>query len=229
MDPLVGKVFEGRYRLTALIGEGRSSTVYAAEETAANRQVALRLLHFQADGARYVTLRHENIIPTYAAGRTFDGLAYLVSERVRAPRLHHLLASHGAFPWQRSIEILIQLCNVQHATEGHGLAAPLTTEKIYLESFDVVRADYAPRMPPPMEPYETQSAVQNIGVLAHEMLSNELPPYLPPEHVGDPRLELPAELEPLVISCLRDRFARVSAVRDALLAIRAKVRPAAAT
>lgn len=229
MDPLVGKVLEGRYRFTRLIGEGRSSTVYEAEELATDRHVALRLLHFQAAWEPYLGLRHENIIPTYAAGQTADGLVFLASELVRAPRLHHVIASNGALPWQRSLEILIQLCNALHAANAHDIAVALSPEKIYLEPFDVVRVDVGPHMPgQTMGPYG-RSDVYDIGVLAHEMLANELPPELAPPFVGDPRLEVPAELEPVVISCLRERLADVSAVRDGLLAIRAAVRTASAT
>lgn len=230
MDPLVGKVFEERYRITALLGEGRSSTVYAAEELAARRQVALRLLHFQAPCEPYVALRHENVITTYAAGQTAHGLVFLASELVRAPRLHHLIATTSAVPWQRSLEILIQLCNVLHVAQAHGIAEPLSPEKIYLEPFDVVRVAISPHMPgQTMGPYGVRGSVYNIGVLAHEMIANELPPELPPSFAGDPLLELPAELEPLVVRCLREQYADVSAVRDELLAVRAAIKPAAAT
>lgn len=226
MDPLVGKVFEGRYRLTALIGEGRSSTVYEADEIAANRRVALRLLHFQTSVERHLALRHENIITTFAAGQTADGLVYLASELVRAPRLHRVLATAGAIPWQRALEVVVQLCNALSAAHAHGFSEPVTPEKIYLEPFDVVRVDISPRLPgQAMTPYGERSAVYNIGVLAHEMLTGELPPDVWDENAP----KLPAELEAVVVSCLREELADVSAVRDALLAIRAAIRPAAAT
>ncbi len=226
MDPLVGKVFEGRYRITALIGEGRSSTVYAADEIAANRKVALRLLHFQTPVEPYVALRHDNIITTYAGGQTADGLVFLARELVRAPRLHHILAQLGALSWQRSLETVVQLCNALYAATSHGMPATLTPEKIYLEPFDVVRVDISPHMPGlTMRPYDERSDVYNIGVLAHEMLTGEIPPAI----LAEKRPELPAELEAIVIDCLRQRLANVSAVRDALLAVRAAIRPAAAT
>ncbi len=226
MDPLVGKVFEGRYRLTALIGEGRSSTVYAAEETAANRHVALRLLHFQTPVERYLTLRHETLITTYAAGQTAEGLVFLASELVRAPRLHQILATHGALPWQRSLEIVVQLCNALHDVTAAGISDPLTPEKIFLEPFDVVRVAVSPHMPDqPLTPYGERRAVYNVGVLAHELLTGELPP----KPGDDPPPKLPAELEAVVVDCLHERLATVSDVRDALLAVRAAIRPAAAT
>lgn len=227
MDPLVGKVFEDRYRITALLGEGRSSTVYAADELAVNRHVALRLLHFQTPVERYLALRHDSLIATYAAGQTAEGLVFLASELVRAPRLHQILATHGALPWQRSLEIVVQLCNALHATNAAGISDALTPEKIHLEPFDVVRVAVSPHMPDqPLTPYGERRAVYNIGVLAHEMLTGELPPRPWDE---PPLPVLPAELEAVVVACLHEEIATVSAVRDALLAVRAAVRPAAAT
>ncbi|MBA3458215.1 MAG: serine/threonine protein kinase [Deltaproteobacteria bacterium] len=269
MDPLVGKVFERRYRITALIGDGHSSTVYEAEDLAASRKVALRLLHVQAECKRHVALRHENIITTYAAGQSHDGLMYMASELVRAPRLHQILRTSGAMPWPRSLEIAVQLCNALHAARAHGIVGPLTPEKIYVEPFDLVRVDFSPRMPfhaidpdrsfqgqafgpfeymsPELQvgkPHDARSEVYSIGVLLYETLTCELPFIDDPHPVrrvlaqsekraSPPSLvrPLPAELDAVVLSCLvhqpQTRPADVIAVRDALLAIRAAIRPAA--
>ena len=237
MDPLVGKVFDGRSRLTALIGEGRSSTVYVADELAANRPVALRLLHFQTPVESYLTLRHENVIPAYAGGQTAEGLVFLASELVRAPRLHQILATAGALPWQRSLEILVQVCNAIEAANAHGIHGRLTPEKIFIEPFDVVRVALSPRLPSgdqPARTHDVRTQVLELGELAYEMLTGELPEQNGIHPSPPSRLRpLPAQLNAVVVGCLHIidelRHADISVVRDALLAVRASIKPAAAT
>ncbi len=95
----VGQILGGRYRITALIGEGRSGVVYQAEHAMMHKRVALKLLHASlADDAKAVArfrreaeaasqLDHPNLVAAKDFGRTEDGAFFLVMDYVEGRSL----------------------------------------------------------------------------------------------------------------------------------------------
>src|SRR5688500_16839710 len=51
-DPLIGRVLEGRYRITRRIASGGMGLIYLAEQRGLDREVAVKVLNLEAEGAR---------------------------------------------------------------------------------------------------------------------------------------------------------------------------------
>ncbi len=92
-DPLLGRVFAGRYRLTGRLGAGGMGLVYAAHDTQLGRDVAVKVLDdlFAGDPARIERFRREArglaalVDPHIVAVHDFDLTAqppFLVMDRI---------------------------------------------------------------------------------------------------------------------------------------------------
>jgi serine/threonine-protein kinase len=112
MSELVGRVLNGRYRLTAPIGAGASAQVFLAEDTRLRRRVAVKLLHaaladdegflrrFRAEAQAAAALNHHHIVAVYDWGDD-DGTPYLVTELLSGGSLRGMLdAGHRLTPSQ---------------------------------------------------------------------------------------------------------------------------------
>ena len=76
------------YRLTRVIGHGGMSTVYLAEQTSLDREVAIKVMlpealadevsrrRFENEARTIARLEHPHIVGIYEIGRTADGLPY---------------------------------------------------------------------------------------------------------------------------------------------------------
>jgi serine/threonine-protein kinase len=101
-DEQVGRVLEGRYRLTRLLGTGASAHVYVADDIRLRRRVAVKVLHpglagdqaflrrFRAEAQVVAALRHPNIGRVYDWGED-DGAPFLVMELLEGGSLRTLL------------------------------------------------------------------------------------------------------------------------------------------
>src|SRR5699024_12767407 len=90
-DPLIGRLVDSRYEITARIARGGMATVYRALDRRLDRVVALKIMHPQlADGvdvaARFrrearaaARLAHPGVVGVCDQGRT-DDLIYLTNE-----------------------------------------------------------------------------------------------------------------------------------------------------
>jgi serine/threonine-protein kinase len=92
----------GRYRIDGLLGRGGMGEVYAAEDTALGRKVALKIVAFEAAGAdargaeakarllrearAAASLEHPNVVAVYDVGE-HEGAAYLAMELVKGETL----------------------------------------------------------------------------------------------------------------------------------------------
>ena len=110
VDPLIGKLLDGRYRIRARLGEGGVGAVYEAEHVQIKKTVALKVLHaiystteefqkrFEREARAASRLSHpgcvqvldfgrvEKVEPADDTGRT-NGMPYLVMEFVRGQPL----------------------------------------------------------------------------------------------------------------------------------------------
>jgi serine/threonine-protein kinase len=107
----VGRVLNGRYRLTAGLGSGAYGHVFAAQDVVLGRQVAIKLLHpglqgseaflrrFRAEARAAAALSHPNIVAVYDWGEGNE--PYLVLEYLGGGSLRDLLdAGHRLDPAQ---------------------------------------------------------------------------------------------------------------------------------
>src|ERR1700741_3775707 len=121
VDPLIGKVVAGRYRLEARLGEGGMGVVYRARHVLIDRVVALKLIRPDFGGGtalRAWMLRearpanrvdHAHIIDIHDIGETEEGELYLVMEYLVGTALSAELA-RGPMALARSVDILEQMC-----------------------------------------------------------------------------------------------------------------------
>ncbi|WP_300676556.1 Stk1 family PASTA domain-containing Ser/Thr kinase [Nocardioides sp.] len=105
-DPLLGRILDGRYLLTARIARGGMATVYEAHDRRLDRIVAVKVMHAgmgddKAYAARFVRearaaarLDHPNVVQVFDQGDD-DGTLFLVMELVRGTTLRDQM-SHGA-------------------------------------------------------------------------------------------------------------------------------------
>ena len=128
-DLLLGRVFEGRYRVDSRLGAGGMGTVYRARQIAVNRDVALKVLHgrcaqdqrdiarFQQEARAVASLRHPNTVSLIDYGETRDGIFYLVMELVEGVTLRDVIAKDGPLEASRAIHIASQIA--ESLAEAH--------------------------------------------------------------------------------------------------------------
>ncbi len=125
-----GKILCGRYRLTALIGEGGMGSVYAAEHLKLRKRVAVKLLHemlarepdqrrrFRAEAHVMAKLVHEHIVSVTDIDDD-GGAPFFVMDYLTGEDLASTLQREGRLPWARAREIGRQLCSALAATHAH--------------------------------------------------------------------------------------------------------------
>ena len=120
--PEIGEVFEGRYEILDVLGQGGFAIVVRARDTQLGRDVALKLLR-PRDGrysprrvqrymreARVVAeLQHPNTIRMFDFGQHESGLLYMVLEYVAGEDLSKLLARAGNLPLETAVHVVKQV------------------------------------------------------------------------------------------------------------------------
>src|SRR5499427_305582 len=123
-DPyhLVGRTLHDKYRIDALVGLGGMGAVYYAYHSGIDRRVALKILQpnialsdehvvelFEREAKLAGRLSHENIVDVNDAGRTDEGIAYIVMEWLDGRTLDEELLRQGWFGFGRAAGIARQI------------------------------------------------------------------------------------------------------------------------
>lgn len=120
-DAAIGAVFDGRYRIDALLGRGGMGAVYRAHQLAVGRDVAVKLLHptlsadaatvsrFENEAKVIAGLRHPNTIKLVDVGRLPDARIFIVTELVEGRTLDERFGE--GLPLAQAISILSQVCD----------------------------------------------------------------------------------------------------------------------
>jgi serine/threonine protein kinase/Tol biopolymer transport system component len=123
-DPyhLTGRTIIEKYRIETLIGVGGMGAVYKAHHLGLDRCVAFKILlphlalgneHllnlFEREARLTGRLTHENIADVKDAGRTADGLAYIVMEWLEGRTLEEELAASGPLSFECAAGLLRQI------------------------------------------------------------------------------------------------------------------------
>lgn len=128
LNPRVGRLLSGRYRLLERMAAGGMGVVYRAEREGLGRIVAVKFLlaefarskrhlsNFEREAKAMSRLSHPNCTPIIDFG--VDGAPYLVMDFVSGSTLQEVL-SRGPIPWERAARITQQvLAGVGHAHEN---------------------------------------------------------------------------------------------------------------
>ena len=128
-DGLIGAVTAG-YRIVGPLGSGTMGHVYDAQDTAAGRHVALKVLHkhhqkelaprFLREGKTLALLSHPNIVQLVGMGQLDDGALFLATELVPGESLRELM-DRGAIEQHRALQIVRQLLEALDAAHGLGV------------------------------------------------------------------------------------------------------------
>jgi eukaryotic-like serine/threonine-protein kinase len=132
VDPWVGRLVAGRYRVTGMIGQGGMGTVYEAEQLGLERVVALKVLHphvartpdaaarFQREALLMARLKHPGAVHVFDHGLEGEDL-YLAMERVEGFPLDEILDTHGLLEVSTAVELAARLLEVLDAAHGVGV------------------------------------------------------------------------------------------------------------
>lgn len=143
----IGDVLAGRYRLTAILGEGGMGAVYEATQIDLGRPVAVKLMlpqagqhqdaiaRFEREARVTAALHHPGAVKIFDFGRHGEGLLYIVMEKLRGTTLRSVVSPELPIPaLARSVSIGRQIADVLVAAHGIGLVhRDLKPENVFLE------------------------------------------------------------------------------------------------
>ena len=128
-DPYIGKVFLDQFEIREVCGRGSMGTVYKAQQTSMDREVAIKVLRrdllkdssivkrFHREARAAARLSHPNIITVFMVGDTDDGAPFLAMEFVKGSSLATVCDEEGPLPPVRAIHIGRQITSA--LTEAH--------------------------------------------------------------------------------------------------------------
>lgn len=134
-DPLIGRTIDGKYQLTARLGEGGMSVVYRARRVHIGDEVAVKILQrkfvsdeaaltrFRREARAAAMLHHPNVITIHDFGETGDDnvAAFIVMEFVKGTPLRDLLSSVDHFSVERSLRLMRGICAGVGAAHRQGV------------------------------------------------------------------------------------------------------------
>jgi serine/threonine-protein kinase len=122
----------GRYRLIERIGGGATSSVFAAHDDAADREVAVKMIvaelldepqtreRFYRESRVTAELRHENIVSVLDVGED-GGRPYLVMELLHGQPLGEYLRAGGGRTLAAQLDLIVGLCSGLQAAHDCGV------------------------------------------------------------------------------------------------------------
>jgi serine/threonine-protein kinase len=131
-DPLVGRVINDRFKISALIARGGMGKVYRAEQAPLGRVCAIKVLNpnyagehdpefhkrFFLEASIASKLTHPNTVTIFDYGRTEDDIYYMAMEYLQGHTLHRAIRE-GFFPEERAAHVARQICRALR--EAHSL------------------------------------------------------------------------------------------------------------
>lgn len=132
--PELGELFEGRYELIQLLGEGGFARVYLAREPLIGREVALKVLsptggkYRDVTAARFLrevrliaSLQDPHTVTLYDFGQTESGLLYMACEYIRGGDLQQLLMAERRLEPRVVVHILSQVLASLREAHSRGI------------------------------------------------------------------------------------------------------------
>jgi len=133
VDPLIGRVVNGRFHITSLIARGGMGRVYRAEQAPLGRVCALKVLtpvyqgendpefhkRFFLEASIASKITHPNSVTIFDYGQTEDDIYYMAMEYLEGVTLHRAIRMAGFFPEGRVAHIGRQVCRALR--EAHAL------------------------------------------------------------------------------------------------------------
>ncbi|WP_240645818.1 Stk1 family PASTA domain-containing Ser/Thr kinase [Georgenia sp. SYP-B2076] len=117
LDPMIGRMVDDRYEVTARIARGGMATVYRAVDRRLERTVAVKVMHphlaesadfvarFRREARAAARLSHPGIVAVHDQGIAGEA-SYLTMELVDGPNLRTLLRERGSLPLGEALDIV---------------------------------------------------------------------------------------------------------------------------
>lgn len=196
-DPLVGTTIDQRFKVQGIVGTGKSSTVYRAEDLSRQYTVALKFLNEKIDDKgkerfkhgieKATTLTHPSIVRLFSFHTTADGRPYFVMDCVAGTNLAEILQQQGQLSEKQSINVFTQVCDALDYAHAKGVVhRNLKPTNVMLipapgDSFIVKIADFG--VAKGIGEKETRQSLARKG----EMLGN--PMYMAPEQCNGAKMD----------------------------------------
>jgi tRNA A-37 threonylcarbamoyl transferase component Bud32 len=136
----------GAYRIERRLGQGGAGTVYAAEEPAIKKRVAIKVLRrglgddetmalrFEREARAVNEIHHPGIIDVFAAGRLDDGRPYLVMSLLEGASLREEIERLGRLPLAEAWRITRDVADALAAAHAAGVVhRDLKPDNVFLE------------------------------------------------------------------------------------------------
>ncbi len=136
-DPLVGRVLDGRYRITRRLARGGMATVYQAVDARLTRTVAVKVMHvglgddlefarkFDREARAAARLSHPQVVAVFDQGADDIGgqgrRPYIVMEYVEGQTLRDVIGRDGAMPPHRALDLIEPVVRAVAAAHDAGL------------------------------------------------------------------------------------------------------------
>ncbi len=149
MDPLIGSIFDKRFRIEEKIASGGFGAIYRAVHVKSGHPIALKVLHpdlaqdlgvlarFRREGATMTSLRNAHTITAYELGQAADRTLFIVMELLSGESVFDRYEAGGPMDWKTVAKIASQVC--ESLEEAHALGIvhrDLKPTNIHLERKD---------------------------------------------------------------------------------------------
>ncbi|MBT3218233.1 MAG: serine/threonine protein kinase [Proteobacteria bacterium] len=133
VDPLIGKVLAGRFKLLELIARGGMGKIYKAEQQPLGRLVALKVLDITDEGdgefrKRFFLeaslcsrLSHPNTVRVFDYGCSEDGVYFFAMEYLEGATLHRLIHTEAPLAPERAVRLMRQICGALAEAHDRGI------------------------------------------------------------------------------------------------------------
>lgn len=131
--PLIGRVFEERYKIGRLLGKGGMGWVFEATNLKTSQSVALKVMRkaadadlnrvkrFYAEARMSSLLTQPHTVRVFDFGSSDDGYLYISMERLEGRPLSDLMAECGPLEPRRVAKLLQQICYALQEAHTLGL------------------------------------------------------------------------------------------------------------
>ncbi|HEX7700114.1 MAG TPA: serine/threonine-protein kinase [Kofleriaceae bacterium] len=186
-DSLIGRIFDNRYEVRSVLGNGGMGTVYRGWQLSVDREVAIKVIHPKLATVRSVAkrflrearlssrLQHPAIVSVYDFGQGDDGVLYIVMEFLRGRALADELKRGQPMTVQRLVRIGTQICDALEAAHAEGIVhRDLKPHNVMLLEGDRVKVlDFG---------LAKSFAADDSGITGTDALLGT-PQYMPPEQI----------------------------------------------
>ncbi|HET7542401.1 MAG TPA: protein kinase [Polyangiaceae bacterium] len=133
MNPTIGAVIGGKYRIVRLIGDGGMGTVYEARHEFLETSVALKFLHadlakraglgprFLQEARVSAQIRSPHVAHVTDVDQTADGSPYLVMELLTGEPLQQAMDRMGKLPPEQAVDFGMQILSGLEAAHAIGV------------------------------------------------------------------------------------------------------------